>query len=119
VLGGIVAYSNEIKHRYLNVANETLEQFGAVSAETAYEMAQGARDAFGVDIALSVTGIAGPDGGTESKPVGLTFIGLCTEEGVTVSRKVWSGDREANKTASADAAFQMVRDYLDRTGKSA
>src|SRR3989304_5781049 len=76
VLGGIVAYSNEAKERLLGVRHETLEEQGAVSPETAIEMARGARAALGADVGLSVTGIAGPGGGTPDKPVGLVYVAL-------------------------------------------
>jgi PncC family amidohydrolase len=75
-------------------------------------MARGTREAFGADFALSVTGIAGPGGGTDTKPVGLTYVGLSTRAGEQVARYVWTGDREANKDSSAEAALQMLHDYL-------
>jgi len=112
VLGGIVTYSNEMKMRFLKVKPETLEQFGAVSQECAYEMAMGIADAFGAELALSVTGIAGPGGGTRMKPVGLTYIGMRTPDGITVTKHLWDGDREANKAASADAALARLLGYL-------
>ncbi|HLA42032.1 MAG TPA: CinA family protein [Aggregatilineales bacterium] len=113
-MGGVVTYSNEAKMRFLNVQESTLMAVGAVSEEVAYEMAQGAKNAFQTDFALSVTGIAGPSGGTLDKPVGLTYIGLATPEGVTVQRHVWEGDRSEVKSQSADAALQMLLDYLMR-----
>ena len=112
VLGGIVTYSNEMKMRFLKVKPETLEQFGAVSQECAYEMAMGIAEAFGAELALSVTGIAGPGGGTRTKPVGLTYIGMRTPDGITVTKHLWDGDREANKAASADAALARLLGYL-------
>lgn len=113
VLGGIVAYSNAIKQEVLHVQEETLIQHGAVSEETAAEMAGNARALFGADVAVSVTGIAGPGGATAEKPVGLTYIGLATPQGVRrVKRFVWEGDREANKQSSAEAALRMILDEL-------
>ena len=113
LLGGVVAYSNPIKQHLLHVQEQTLIDFGAVSQQTAAEMAQGVRQVFGADYALSVTGIAGPGGGTETKPVGLTYIGLAGIHGViAVERHVWQGDREANKIASAEAAMQMALEYI-------
>lgn len=107
--GGVVVYSNAQKQRLLDVQEATLIAYGAVSEQTAKEMAAGARLAFGTDYALSVTGIAGPGGGTESKPVGLTYIGLAGPDGLLiVERHVWAGDREANKAASADAALRLA-----------
>lgn len=113
LLGGVVAYSNEAKSALLNVRQGTLIAYGAVSEPTAAEMATGARTLFGADFALSVTGIAGPGGGTPEKPVGLTFIGLASADGVQVRRFVWEGDRAANKRQSADAALQLLLDVLD------
>jgi PncC family amidohydrolase len=98
VWGGIVAYANQIKEQVTGVRHDTLVNHGAVSAETAAELAQGARRLLRVDVAVSVTGIAGPGGGSEGKPVGLTYV--------------WTGDRVANKEQSADAALHMVLDYL-------
>lgn len=109
VLGGIIAYDNRIKRELLGVSHETLAVHGAVSPETAAEMARGALARLGADIAVSITGIAGPGGGTAEKPVGLTYMGVATREGMLrVERHVWSGDREAIKMQSADAALEMV-----------
>jgi PncC family amidohydrolase len=110
--GGIIAYSNEIKERVLGVSHATLETHGAVSAETAIEMARGARRVLQTDIAVSVTGIAGPGGGTADKPIGLTYIAVAAANDERVARFVWSKDRSGNKWASSEAALQMVRDYL-------
>ncbi|GIL13782.1 MAG: hypothetical protein BroJett038_25020 [Chloroflexota bacterium] len=113
VLGGVVAYSNRAKQSLLHVRQGTLIAYGAVSEQTASEMALGARELFGADLAISVTGIAGPDGGSAEKPVGLTYIGLAGPDGLhTVQRHVWEGDREGIKAASAEAALQMVLDTL-------
>ena len=113
VLGGIVAYSNSIKQGLLKVKQGTLIAHGAVSEQTASEMALGARAALKVDLAVSVTGIAGPGGGTQNKPVGLTFIGLAgPDDTLIVKRHIWDGDREAIKNASAEAALQLVLDFL-------
>ncbi len=112
VLGGFVTYSNESKVKLLGVKQETLDRYGAVSEETAREMALGARRALGADVALSVTGIAGPTGGTPAKPVGLTYIGLSAGDVDRVTRYVWTGDRETNKALSAEAALQLLYEYL-------
>jgi PncC family amidohydrolase len=111
-LGGIVSYSNEAKAQLLGVGQGTLETQGAVSEATAIEMARGARRVFNADIAVSVTGIAGPGGGTPEKPVGLVWIGLSTHEGEQAQKFIWDQDREGNKAESAEAALQMVWDYL-------
>jgi PncC family amidohydrolase len=113
-LGGIIAYSNEIKERVLGVRRATLEAHGAVSAETAIEMARGARRVLQTDIAVSVTGIAGPGGGNADKPIGLTYIAVVADQFERVERCVWESDRSGNKQASSEAALQMVIDYLTK-----
>ena len=107
-LGGVISYSNEFKMKLLGVQESTLIAHGAVSPQTALEMAQGARMRLGGDIALSVTGIAGPGGGTAEKPVGLTYIGISSPWGDEVRQFVWPGDREANKFDSARAALWLL-----------
>lgn len=112
-VGGIIAYSNEAKHRWLGVPTEVLQRFGAVSSECARAMAEGARSRFGATVALSITGIAGPTGGTPEKPVGLTYIHLATPEGGVGERHIWPGTRHQNKRASAAAALDLLRRYLE------
>jgi len=111
-LGGVVAYAYEAKAAVLGVSWDTLNGRGAVSSETVLEMARGARNALGSQIAVSVSGIAGPGGGTPEKPVGSTWIGLVAPDGEWTRHFVWNGDRARNKVYSADAALQMVIDYL-------
>ena len=111
-LGGIVAYAYEAKVALLNVSWDTLKAYGAVSSEVVLEMARGARTAFNADLAVSVSGIAGPGGGLPEKPVGTTWIGLSTPDGEWSREFVWSGDRLQNKALSAEAALQLVLDYL-------
>ena len=119
VLGGVVAYSNQVKQWLLRVHPGTVIAHGAVSEETAQEMAVGARSLFGADVAVSVTGIAGPGGGTAEKPVGLTYIGLAVPDNILiVQRHVWKGDREAIKNASAQAALLLVFDTLSKISAS-
>lgn len=114
VAGGVVSYSNEAKMRLLDVSEETLIAHGAVSESTAAEMARGALALFGADYALSVTGIAGPGGGSVEKPVGLTYIGLAGPQGLLrVERHVWDRDRIGNKAASVEAALQMLLGALE------
>ncbi len=109
VQGGLVTYSNEAKMNLLNVREATLMAQGAVSESTAGEMALGALALFDTDYALSVTGIAGPGGGTVEKPVGLTYIGLAGRCGLSrVERRVWDGDRVQNKLSSVAAALQLL-----------
>jgi len=111
--GGIVAYAYEAKVALLDVSWDTLRMYGAVSKETVIEMARGARVALGADIALSVSGIAGPGGGLPDKPVGTTWIGLSTTEGDWAREYLWDGDRLQNKALSADAALELLKDYLE------
>lgn len=111
-LGSIVSYSNEAKNKLLGVKNETLKDFGAVSYQSASEMAVGVRNQLGADIGVAITGIAGPDGGTEKKPVGLVFIALSTKEGVVHKKFNFVGGREENKNNSANAALEMLEEFL-------
>ncbi len=111
-LGGFVSYAYEAKVASLGVSWDTLKTYGAVSRETVIEMARGARTALGADIAVSVSGIAGPGGGLPGKPVGTTWVGLSTLAGEQAESFLWQGDRRANKELSADAALKMVIAYL-------
>jgi PncC family amidohydrolase len=113
-LGGIVCYANDAKERLVGVKRDTLLAHGAVSAETALEMARGARQALGADIGLSVTGIAGPTGGSPDKPMGLVYIALATPKGERCERHVWDSDRSGNKALSAEAALDLLRRYLEQ-----
>lgn len=112
-IGGVVAYAYEAKVALLGVSWDTLNTKGAVSKETVLEMARGVRRVLGGEISVSVSGIAGPSGGTPEKPVGTTWIGLVTSEGEWTRHFLWEGDRAENKALSADAAFQLVIDYLE------
>jgi len=113
-MGGVVAYDNGVKERILGVRHETLAEHGAVSAETAQEMAQRARRLFNTDLALSVTGIAGPGGATPEKPIGLTHVHLSARDAEWGERHIWQGTREENKARSAEAALDLLRRYLER-----
>jgi PncC family amidohydrolase len=115
-VGGVVAYSYSAKERVLDVHHDTLYDHGAVSEQTALEMARGARRLFGSDVALSVTGIAGPGGGMPGKPVGLVYIALSARDQEACHRFVWEGDREANKAHSAQAALELLVAYLREQG---
>jgi PncC family amidohydrolase len=119
VVGGVIAYSNQVKQSLLHVRPGTLIAHGAVSEETAQEMAVGARALLSADVAVSVTGIAGPGGGTAEKPVGLTYIALAApDDMLVVQRHIWKGDREAIKNASAQAALLLVFDILSKINTS-
>jgi nicotinamide-nucleotide amidase len=107
-LGGPIVYSDAAKERLLDVPADVLAAHGAVSAQTARAMAEGARRLLGADIAVAVTGIAGPEGGTPAKPVGLTYLATADASGVEVRKHIWPGDRAANKLASAQAALEML-----------
>jgi PncC family amidohydrolase len=114
VLGGIVAYADAVKQAQLGVPADVLAKHGAVSAQVAVAMASGARERLGATFAVSVTGIAGPDGGSDAKPVGLTYIGLAGPDGVEVRRFAWTGDRAANKRSSARAALELLVEAAGR-----
>ncbi|MDY3207591.1 competence/damage-inducible protein A [Clostridium baratii] len=111
-LEGAVTYSNEAKMRTLNVKKDTLEKFGAVSEETAREMAEGIAKRCGSRIGVSTTGIAGPGGGTEEKPVGLVYIGVYIDGETKVERHVFSGNRTAVRNKASMTALNMVRKSL-------
>ncbi|MCJ7513830.1 MAG: CinA family protein [Anaerolineales bacterium] len=107
-LGGVVAYAYDAKERLLEVRHQTLYDHGAVSRETALEMAHGARLAFGADVGLAVTGIAGPSGGLPGKPVGLTWIAVSTRQRRLAEETIWAGERAAVKEQSAEAALRLL-----------
>lgn len=111
-VGGFNTYSNDLKVKLLGVSEKTLDTHGAVSAETAREMAQGARIRTGADIAISVTGIAGPGGGSAEKPVGLVYAGLATPEGCEAVKFNFFGDREAIRALTVNGALDRARLYL-------
>jgi nicotinamide-nucleotide amidase len=116
--GSVVAYSNEVKIALLGVKRATIENYGAVSEQTALEMAQGGRKLLNVDICVSDTGIAGPSGDTLGKPVGLFYLGLAAE-GESLSQKhVFQGNREKNKRDAVEAALNMLKQYLLRRIKA-
>ena len=114
-LGGVVAYSNEVKARELGVPEATLERFGAVSEEAAEAMAAGARERLGADVAVSVTGVAGPGGGTPEKPVGLVFLHAQGPEGSLARRLDFPGDREAIRGRATAGALHLVRTLLSQS----
>ena len=111
-VGGIIAYADAIKIALLHVPPELLAAHGAVSAPVAAAMAQGAQARTGAEVALSVTGITGPDGGTPAKPVGTVYIGLALPGSVQTIHHRWPGDRHANKAASVLAALHLLHEAM-------
>ena len=107
-LGGVVAYSNDLKIRLLGVLPELLAAHGAVSLETARAMAEGARAAVQADFAVAITGIAGPDGGTKDKPVGLVYVGVAAPHGTAAFKHHFSGSRADVRNAAAEAALRHL-----------
>ncbi len=112
--GSVVAYSDEAKINVVGVRRETIENYGAVSEQTAIEMAQGGRKLLGVDLCISDTGIAGPSGATVEKPVGLFYIGLSAQSESLSQKHIFRGDREENKQDAAEVALSLLKQYLLR-----
>ena len=112
-LGGIIAYANDLKLRLLGVAPGILAAHGAVSLETARAMAAGARAATGADFAVSITGIAGPAGGTPEKPVGLVFIGVAAPHGTATFKHHFSGSRAEIRQAATEAALRHLLEAVE------
>jgi len=110
--GGFITYSNALKREMLGVPAQTLERFGAVSPETAEAMAAGTRERTGSTYAISITGIAGPDGGSEEKPVGLVYLGIAGPEGTAVAQRRFIGDRERIRVFTTQAALDLLRRRL-------
>jgi nicotinamide-nucleotide amidase len=111
-LGGVLAYSNQTKENLLGVNNGTIEKYGAVSQETVLEMADGVRKHVQANIGLSVSGIAGPEGGTPEKPVGLVWIGLSTLDFAKAQSFNFPGNRSEVKQQSAEQALQILYQFL-------
>lgn len=112
-MGGIVSYDNRVKRELLGVPAETLETRGAVSAETATAMAEGALARVGTSIGVSTTGIAGPGGAVPGKPVGTVFMAVAGPAGTIAARRNFDGDRAAVRAQACKAALEMVADYLE------
>lgn len=109
---GFVTYSNTAKMQMLGVSAKTLSKYGAVSAHTAKEMAEGALDRSDAQIAVSVTGIAGPDGGSIEKPVGLVYIGIATESETTAHQFTFTGNRTSVREQTVEKAFSLLMEAL-------
>lgn len=111
---GHITYSNEAKERLLGVSNETLVQYGAVSRQTAGEMAEGAAKAANANVGLSTTGIAGPSGGTPEKPVGLIYVGCYIDGETYVKECRFQGSREENRNAAVEAVLELLYELLTK-----
>ncbi|HMM05765.1 MAG TPA: CinA family protein [Clostridiales bacterium] len=109
---GLVTYSNEAKQKILGVKKETLTVWGAVSEECAYEMARGLKDVSGADCAVSVTGIAGPGGGSAKKPVGLVYMGLAWGDNIYVKKNLFQGSREEIRRQTVETAFAFIAEKV-------
>lgn len=111
-VGGVVSYTNEVKHQVLGVSSEALDRYGAVSQAVVEQMAQGATRVLGCDCAVATSGIAGPGGGTPTKPVGTVWIAACRGEHVRSACFHFEGDRLGNIRSSAEAALSMLLELL-------
>lgn len=110
---GIVTYSNTAKMDEVNVSEQSLSNYGAVSKQVALEMAKGLFDKTGIDIAISITGIAGPTGQTKDKPVGLVYFGVVTKDWEYTTKRVFVGDRERVQNKAANTAFELIREFVE------
>lgn len=110
--GGVITYTDVTKEQLLGVPQSLLEDYGAVSEETAVAMAAGCKKLFASEVAIAITGIAGPEGGSKLKPIGSCYIALASLQDTICRFFCWQGDRLRNKQDSVDAAFQMVIEYL-------
>jgi PncC family amidohydrolase len=114
--GGIVAYADDVKLAALGVPAEVLVAHGAVSAQVALAMADGVRARLGTDLGVGVTGVAGPDGGSDAKPVGLVYVAVAGYGPAEVRRCLWAGDRSENKRLSAEAALELLLTHAQGGG---
>lgn len=110
--GGIISYWSEVKHNLLGVSQEDLETLGPVSLQVAGSMAEGARKALNTDVAISVTGLAGPDGDEFGRPVGTVFVGFCDGPRTLAKQYRFSGDREAVRQQAIEAALNLLLEYV-------
>lgn len=110
--GSIITYGNRVKIELAGVSQKSLEKYGAVSSQVAEEMARGGRQALAADICLSDSGIAGPGGATDAKPVGLFYIGLSFKDKTYSRKHIFSGSRQRNKQQAAEAALKWLKEYL-------
>ena len=115
-MGGVISYSNDIKHRVLGVPQELLDTYGAVSEQVARAMAEGVARVTGTDYAVSTTGIAGPGGGSEEKPVGLVWFGVTGPHGTVAHKANFIGSREEIRLGAAELALYYVYTYMKEKG---
>ena len=113
LLGSVVSYSNEAKANVINVSEDSLKKYGAVSEQVAREMAAGVRNLFNTTLGVSITGIAGPGGGSSEKPVGLVYMAIASERGIVCQKHKFHGSRTDNKLRSVLAAFSLALDKLN------
>lgn len=118
-VGGVVSYSDEVKVAVLGVPSDVLATHGAVSAQVALAMAGGVRERLGSDLGIGVTGVAGPDGGSADKPVGLVYVAVSDRDGADVRRFHWEGDRASNIAESAAAALAFLSERAESSGAPA
>ena len=116
--GGFITYSDGLKQSAVGVPHDVLAAHGAVSAQAAMAMAIGGRERTGADLAVAVTGIAGPDGGSPAKPAGLTYVAVADAAGIAVKRYLWAGDRSENKRLSAAAALELLLERVEAVRES-
>jgi PncC family amidohydrolase len=114
LIGGVVSYANEAKEQLLGVDRAALEQHGAVSEVVARQMARCVRERLGADVGISITGVAGPDGGTPDKPVGLVWIGLSDGRSDRAKRFLWNEDRRGNRLRSVEAALRLLIEWAQQ-----
>lgn len=112
--GSFVTYSNEIKHKMINVREETLNKYGAVSEECVLEMAENSRKIMQSDIAIAISGIAGPSGGTDEKPVGLVWICLAAEGYIKAYKNIFSGDRDSVREQSVLFSLNLIENFIKK-----
>jgi len=111
-MGGVITYNNKLKQQLLGVEGDTLKQYGAVSAQTASQMVQGLLNNFNTNIAIATTGIAGPTGGNDAKPVGLVYICIAIKNNITIHKNIFTGNRQDIRQAATKKAFELVLQEL-------
>lgn len=118
-LGGVIAYANDVKEHVLKVSKAMMIEHGAVSSETALAMARGVRQLLNADYGLSITGIAGPGGGSAEKPVGLTWVAVSSAQDERARKFVYAGTRDQNKQRAVDSVLELLLEVMDESGNGA